>query len=145
MNTPSKALFAALCIAFATGLTACGCGDCRMPSREQKLPSGKTVRVTDLHLAWGGEHEGREPDKDDLEMEFVSANPVAPPQARAAEAREVFELIRPTAELWGMHTAVVSAYPTLQRKGKFDFYVFDRNADGSWSQKHEDRKVFATD
>jgi hypothetical protein len=114
------------------------------PFREQKLPSGRMVKVTAAHLAWPDEH-GPPGQQADFEMEFVSANPAAAPEARAQEAREVFELIRPTAELWGMDMAVVSGFPGLVRKGKYDLYVFKRKADGSWGSEHQDRKVFATD
>jgi hypothetical protein len=119
-------------------------GDFHTPFREQTLVSGRTVKVTAAYLAWPDEH-GPAGQQADFEMEFVSASPGAAPEAREQEAREVFELIRPTSERWGMDMAVVSRFPSLVRKGRYDLYLFRRKADGSWSSEHQDRKVFSTD
>ncbi len=122
-----------------------GPGEFHTPWLAQKLPSGRTVKVTSMVLAWPDEHGPPDQPPGDFELEFVSANPGAAPAAREQEAREVFELIRPTAELWGMNEAIVSEFPTLQRKGRYDLYVFRREPGGSWRSEHQDRKVFATD
>jgi len=37
------------------------------------------------------------------------------------------------------------AFPTLQRKGRYDLYGFERNADGRWTFTRSDAKVFAND
>jgi hypothetical protein len=39
----------------------------------------------------------------------------------------------------------MSAFPTLQRKGRYDLYGFERNADGRWTFTRSDAKVFAND
>jgi hypothetical protein len=39
----------------------------------------------------------------------------------------------------------MAAFPILERKGRYDLYWFERQADGHWSFKRSDAKVFATD
>jgi len=68
-------------------LCACG-GNFHQPWREQKLPSGRTVKVTAFHLAWGIEHDERDPGKDSFDMEFVFQTPDAADEAREKEAKE---------------------------------------------------------
>lgn len=75
----------------------------------------------------------------------ISANPQADAQKREREALEVFELIRPTSELWGFTSAELSGFPTLTRKGHYYFYAFNRGPDGKWSCTASARKVFSTD
>lgn len=78
-------------------------------------------------------------------MEYVTADPDADAKAHEQEAREVFELIRPVSELWGFKSAEVAGFPTVNRKGRYDWYLFSQAADGKWSFSVEQRKVFATD
>jgi hypothetical protein len=120
----------------------------RTPTHAERLPSGATVKVTSFNLVWG--NEGDHPDEhtqsgDCLAMEYVMAEPNADVSKREAEALQAFELVRATSELWGFKTAELSAFPKIERKGHYDFYAFERAADGKWSFKREDRKVFATD
>ena len=112
---------------------------------DQKLPSGKTIKVTSFMLVWGVEHEERFTDRDCFAMEYVSAIPGADSTERIAEAKEVFELIRPVSEQWGFQMATIAGFPKLERKGKYDLYVFNRNTDGEWSFTRTDTKVFAND
>jgi hypothetical protein len=100
---------------------------------DQVLPSGKTIKVTSFSLVWGIEHDVRDASKDCLQLEFVWTNPAADAAAQEREALEVFELIRPASELWQFKTAVLSAFPTLERKGRHSFFSFTRGADGKWS------------
>ncbi len=123
----------------------CGCGEYRGVWHEQKLPSGRIVKVTSFNLVWGVEHDERDPGKDCFSMEYVMADPDADAKAHEQEVREVFELIRPVSELWGFKSAEVAGFPTVNRKGRYDWYLFVREADGKWSFKVESRKVFATD
>jgi hypothetical protein len=100
---------------------------------DQVLPSGKTIKVTSFNLVWGIEHDDRDASRDCLQLEFVWSNPAADAAAEEREALEVFELIRPASELWQFKSAVVSAFPTLERKGRHSFFSFTRGADGKWS------------
>ncbi|MGC3988659.1 MAG: hypothetical protein QM796_03025 [Chthoniobacteraceae bacterium] len=130
------------------GLAFSGCGDSEWQPvwHEEKLPSGRTVKVTACNLVWGVEHdEPRATEKDCFAMEYVSAIPQAPLPEREAEAKEVFELIRATSEKWGLHTATLAGFPTLTRKGHYDFYLFEQQPGGAWTVSREDRKVFSTD
>jgi hypothetical protein len=136
-----RALVATLIVAFTAG-----CGGASRPLwHEQKLPSGRTVKVTSFNLVWGVEHDERNAAADCLALEYVSADPNADPARRQTEAMEVFELIRPTSEQWGLPTATLAAFPSVERKGKYDLYQLVRKPDGSWAVTHTDRKVFATD
>ncbi|HET7536183.1 MAG TPA: hypothetical protein VFJ90_07000, partial [Candidatus Didemnitutus sp.] len=128
-------------------LTLAGCGDNQFHQswHDTKLPSGKTVKVTQFLLAWGVEHDERHPDQDCFAMEFVYTQPDASDEAHGQEAREVFELMRTTSELWNLNTATVAGFPKTERKGKYDLYIFTRGADGQWAVKREQRKVFAND
>ena len=87
----------------------------------------------------------RDPGKDCFALEFVSANPTADPAAKDREALEVFELIRPISELWGLKSAVISGFPSVERKGRYEILAFTRGADGRWSFTRQSAKVFATD
>jgi len=138
----------AACRFFLCSLTAfclCGCGEYRSVWHEQRLSSGRSVKVTALNLVWGVEHDERDTGKDCFSMEYVTADPNADATTHEQEANEVFELIRPVSELWGFKSAEVAGFPTVNRKGRYDFYLFRREADGKWSFTVESRKVFATD
>lgn len=126
-------------------LFAGGCGSYRPIWHDQKLPSGKTVKVTSFHLVWGVEHDERDPTKDCFALEYVSADPQADPSRREAEATEVFELIRTVSEQWGFQTASIAGFPTIEREGKYDLYWFQRAANGRWSFTRSERKAFAND
>lgn len=132
-------------VAFALALTV-GCSGANRPIwHDQRLPSGRTIKVTSFNLVWGIEHDERDAAKDCFALEYVSSDPQASPQGHEAEAMEVFELIRPAAELWGMRTATLAAFPTLERKGRYGFYALERQSDGRWRAAYTERKVFATD
>ncbi len=122
-----------------------GCTNLEQPWREQKLPSGKAVKVTLFQLVWGAEHDERRPNDDCLALEFVMTNPAADADAREAEALDVFELVRPVSEQWGFRTASLAGFQSTRRKGAYDLYSFRRNADGSWSHQHSQAKVFIDD
>ncbi len=125
-------------------LSGCG-GPYRTLWHDEKLPSGRVIRVTSLNLVWGVEHDERDARKDCFAIEYVQADPKADVKHREAEAADVFELVRPMSEQWGMTTATLSAFPALERKGRYDFYVAERQPDGRWSLTRSERKVFATD
>jgi hypothetical protein len=125
-------------------LAACS-GHYRSVWHDLKLPSGKIVKVTSFNLVWGVEHDDRDATKDCFALEFVSANPQAEPRLREAEAAEVFELIRPVSEQWGFQAASIAGFPTLERKGRYDIYRFERQRDGKWSFTRAEAKVFAND
>src|SRR5262245_41217048 len=81
-----------------------GCGgEYRAGWGEVKLPSGRLVKVTACHLAWGVEHDERTPGNDSFDMEFVYDSPDANDDMRNREAKEAFELIRPIAEQWAVN------------------------------------------
>lgn len=128
-----------------TSMTAAACGESRPIWHDQVLPSGKTVKVTSFNLVWGVEHDDRDASKDCFALEFVSANPGADEAVREREALDVFELIRPASELWGLKTASVSGFPSVERKGRYEIFTFTRGADGKWSFTRQSAKVFAND
>jgi hypothetical protein len=94
---------------------------------------------------WGIEHDERDPGIDSFALEFVSANPQADSKVREQEVSEVFELIRPISEQWGFNTASLAGFPTTQRKGAYDVYLFKRSPDGKWSYERFQAKVFVND
>ena len=104
-----------------------------------------TIKVTSFNLVWGIEHDDRDVRKDSFAIEYVSAAPHADTLQREAEAWQAFELMRPVSEQWGFRIASMAAFPTLERKGRYDLYLFERQADGRWSFKRTDAKVFANE
>jgi hypothetical protein len=96
-------------------------------------------------FAWGIEHEDRHARDDCFILEYVSTVPHTDPEAVDRETVEAFELIRPISELWGLQAAQVSAFPRVERKGRYFLYVFTRNPDGTWSFTRKQEKVFIND
>jgi hypothetical protein len=117
----------------------------RTISHQVMLPSGKALKVTMCNFAWGVEHTERDVQKDCFVLEYVSTVPHADLEAVDRETLEAFELIRPISELWGLNVAHVSAFPSVQRKGKYLIYLFSRNSDGSWAFHRKTAKVFVND
>ena len=124
--------------------SACGTQTTRT-WREQRLASGRTIKVTSFNLTWGVEHDERPPANDALALEYVWSAADLDVKRREAEAVEAFELIRPICEQWGFRTASLAGFPALTRKGAYDLYRFERGAAGTWSFTRSDAKVFATD
>jgi hypothetical protein len=117
-------------------LSWCGCGQSREPWREQKLPSGNSVKIKSLQIAWGVEHdEPRRPERDCFVLQFVYRAPGADDDAHDREAKDVFELIRPISELWEFTSAELMAYSSVQPDRHYDLFVFQRGPDGKWSSK----------
>ncbi len=110
-----------------------GGGPFRQLLREQRLPSGKVVEVVSCLFAWGVEHDERHPDEDAFTIEYLSSVPRVPPEDLEREVLEVFELIRPISEQWGLSLATVTALRTPERTGTYDVYAFQRSATGTWS------------
>jgi hypothetical protein len=46
---------------------------------------------------------------------------------------------------WGFKTAVISAFPSLERKGRYEIFTFTRGAGGQWTVTRPSAKVFAND
>ena len=111
----------------------------------QTLPSGSMVKVISFNLVWGIEHDDRDVSKDSFAIEYVTAFPGADVKIREAEAAEVWELVRPVSEQWGFRTASMAAFPTLNRRGRYDIYACERQADGKWTVTRGEMKVFASD
>jgi len=123
-------------LGFVCFLVLCGCepGEFHEPWRDQALPSGKTVKVKSLQIAWGVEHdEPRKPQHDCFVLQFVYSAPDGGDEAHAQEAKEVFELIRPVSEQWGFTNAELMAYSTLEPDRHYDLFFFQRGSDGQWS------------
>lgn len=113
-----------------------GCdGPFHTPWHEETLASGATIKVTSFNLVWGAEHDEHTLGKDCFAIEYVSSYPDADVKGREAEAREAFELVRPASEQWGFREATVAAIPTLEHRGPYDLYWFQRQPDGHWSFK----------
>lgn len=109
-----------------------GCGEYRTLTHDQKLPSGRTVKIVSTQLAWGVEHDERFPDKDSFSLEFLTSYPNGEASAREQEAREVFELIRPLSEQWGLKIASVSSLENTERRGRTVIFNFERQPSGEW-------------
>jgi len=126
-----------------------GCERSESPFRtlfhDEKLASGKTVKVTMLALVWGGRpgDDGCVMGGDCFHLEFVSNDPNAELPKRTAEAQQVFELIRPMSEQWGFTNAEVLGFKQLERTGDYDIFLFNRAADGKWSCERKAASVFA--
>ena len=133
----SASLLLALCL---------GCGDeFRQPTLDQRLPSGKVIKVTSCLLVWGVEHGERHTNQDSFALEYVTSVPLSATQELDREGLEVFELIRPISEQWGFSTATVAAFPSAERTGKFERFIFSRSSDGRWSFSRSSVKVFNTE
>ncbi|MEI2722829.1 MAG: hypothetical protein V9H26_04600 [Verrucomicrobiota bacterium] len=117
----------------------------RSISHKVVLPSGKTVEVTMCNFAWGVEHAERDVQKDSFVLEYVSTVPHTDLAAVDRETLEVFELIRPVSELWGLDVANVSAFPTVDRRGKYFIYLFSQDSGGNWTFQRKEAKVFIND
>ncbi len=109
------------------------------------LASGAVVKVTSMNLVWGVEHDSRDERQDCFALEFVSAIADSDEPARQRELSDVFELVRPASETWGFNSASIARFPTIERKGHYDFFLYTRAANGSWSYERSARKVFSTD
>jgi hypothetical protein len=122
-------------------LLVAGCdGPFRTPWHDVKLASGDTIRVTSFNLVWGAEHDEHTLGKDCFAIEYVSAQPDSDTKAGEAEAAAAFELVRPASEQWGFREATVAAIPTLEHRGPYDLYWYQRQPDGHWSSKAIVRK-----
>lgn len=138
-------------LAFATCLFLFLCIGCfgpdnfHQPTNDQRLPSGKTIKVTSCQLVWGGDHDERHPGQDSFALEYVSAFPPSAGKELDQEALEVFELIRPISEQWGFSTATVSAFPSAERTGPYNMFWFSRSSGGQWSFSRHPSKVFNTE
>lgn len=119
--------------------------DEQAPSHTVVLPSGKRIEVTMCNFAWGVEHSERDTRQDSFALEYVSTVSQSDLAALDRETLEVFALIRPISELWGLARASVSAFPSITRKGKYFTYVFSRDAGGQWTYQRTEAKVFAND
>lgn len=113
--------------------------------REQRLASGKIIKVTSFLLAWGIEHNERFPEQDSLSLEYVSSMPDADSELIDKEALEVFELVRPISEQWGFKNATLSAFPSTARKGQYYIFSFKQTPNGSWSFQRSTAKVHIND
>jgi len=139
-RTLISALILLLCV-------ACGSqdGSFHPPTKEVHLQSGKVIRVTSCFLAWGADHDQRLASQDAFALEYVSPALASAPEELDREAREAFELIRPISEQWGFVSASVSAFPTAERTGKYEVFLFFRSSQGSWSYTRHSEKVFNTE
>ena len=117
----------------AVSIGCFGPGSPRTLTREQRLPSGRPVKIISCTLAWGIEHDERHPDQDGFAVEYLSTVPREPSKELEREVLEVFELIRPISEQWGFSSASVSALRTPERTGTYDAFGFTRSASGTWS------------
>jgi hypothetical protein len=112
-----------------------GDGPFRTPWHAEKLASGAAIKVTSFNLVWGAEHDDHALGKDCFAIEYVMSDPGADAKGREAEAVEAFELVRPASEQWGFREATVAAIPTVEHRGLYDLYWFQRLPDGHWSSK----------
>jgi len=116
------------------GLMGCGGANPEIleRTRKQVLPSGKQITLIDVHFGFGArDNLGN----DSFVVGYVSTDPNAGPTVNQQEALEVFELIRPVSEQWGLKEAEVEAFPTSKNKGSYVSYQFRRAPDGKWSSQ----------
>jgi hypothetical protein len=126
--------------------SSCGPGDTfRQPTCEQRLPSGKSVKVTSCQLVWGADHDQRFPNQDAFALEYVSSLSPSAEEDLDREVLEVFELIRHVSEQWDFSTASVAAFPTAERTGPYVQFAFARSATGAWTFRRHSAKVFNTE
>jgi hypothetical protein len=117
-------------------LVVAGCdGPFHTPWHAVKLATGSTIKVTSMNLVWGAEHDEHALGGDCFAIEYVLPDPGADTTRREAEAVEVFELVRPLSEQWGLREATVAAIPAVEHRGLWDLYWFQRQPDGHWSSK----------
>jgi hypothetical protein len=90
----------------------------RAISHDVVLPSGKAIKITACHFAWGVEHGERHVSQDSFTLEYVSTVPHTDLAAVDRETVETFELIRPISELWGLNVANVSAFQPYNVRGR---------------------------
>jgi hypothetical protein len=103
---------------------------------DQRLPSGRTVKVLACHLAWGSEEDGeRTVSKDTFALEYVATEKATDVAAHEREAKDAFELIRGVSETWGFRSAEVVAQTSPQRRGPFVIYQFSRSPSGEWASR----------
>ena len=119
--------------ALVAGAFFVACGEGVHLIREQRLPSGRAVKVVSCLLAWGIEHDERHADRDGFALEYLSEVPHGRLHELEREALEVFELIRPISEQWGLSSATVTALRTPERTGTYHVFAFTRSAEGMWS------------
>jgi hypothetical protein len=133
MRTPSLvAVFLAMALSWS-----CSDGPSRPLVHEQRLASGKAVKVVSCVFAWGVEHDERHPNQDGFALEYLSDVPHERTQDLEREVLEVFELIRPLSEQWRLSSASVTALRTPERTGTYDAFGFTRSADGRWSHTQQ--------
>lgn len=135
-----RGILLVLLLMLLAGCDAIFGGPFRTPWHAESLPSGNTIKVTSFNLVWGAEHDEHTLGKDCFAIEYVTSYPNADAKQREAEAAEAFELVRPASEQWGFREATVAAIPTLDHRGLYDLYWYQRQADGHWSQKIVVRK-----
>ena len=129
-----RRLSLAACVALTLSVGCIGGDDDSHPLvHDQRLPSGKVVKVVSCLLAWGVEHDERHPDQDAFALEYLSETPREPTDGLEREAVQVFELIRPISEQWGLTLATVTALRTLERTGTYDVFAFRRSEQGTWT------------
>ena len=91
------------------GLMGCGGANSEIleHTRKQVLPSGKQITLIDVHFGFGARDNAG---NDSFVVGYVSTDPNVGPAANQQEALEVFELIRPISEQWGLKEAEVEAF-----------------------------------
>lgn len=130
-----RGILLVLVLMFVAGCDDLFGGPFHTPWHAEALASGSTIKVTSFNLVWGAEHDEHALGKDCFAIEYVTSYLGADAQRREAEATEAFELVRPVSEQWGFREATVAAIPTLEHRGLYDLYWFQRQPDGHWSFK----------
>jgi len=128
-----RGILLVLPLVLVAGCDALFGGPFRTPWHAEPLASGNTIKVTSFNLVWGAEHDEHALAKDCFALEYVTSYPNADAKQREAEAAEAFELVRSASEQWGFREATVAAIPTLDHRGPYDLYWYQRQPDGQWS------------
>jgi len=120
-------------------LLNCTQSDSPQMYREQALKNNTKVKITSIQLVFANQGSTK---VDKFWIHFVMNDPKASPEAAESEAKEVFELIRPTCELWGIDSAEVFSIPAISYKGRAFTYEFNRKKSSDWSFTKNDYHTY---
>ena len=126
-------------VAFIFALLGCGEVTSAFPRtmRNQILPNGNHIILVDVNFLFSGRNTGN----DSFSIQYIENNQNSDAQTKLEEAKEVFELIRPTSELWGLNEAEIMAFPNLKIRNKAITYRFKRTNDGKWSVERSNATI----
>lgn len=124
-----KRILVLLCI---LGLV-CACGPEARKTTEQKLPSGKTMKVIGIGTMHFGEGEPA------LTLQYETGSDIEDIDALRREAEEIWPVFRVNVEKDGKSNALITASAAPERTGLFSYetrnfnFVITKRPDGTWN------------